>query len=335
MGEWTPLKMEVNMNRQMRVIGIGVTVPLLLATIGMLILTETEHQSHPSDKDPVKVSYARTSPPEEEDGGTVVIHDPPIPIPESRLIEQEVETPDGQVHTILWHKKLQPGDLIPPLDKLPMDKVIVNGLMFNIPPGETADSYIEKIKLATKYDVPLNTVDELIEDGVIASSLEEAKDDPIFDDPLFVKREHSHPTEASAPWNPSEWGYSDLDMKAMTEGIPVSRTAPRMIDGEMMLVDTETGYVLGTYDEEDAALFAGETETGAETDTQAVTPKGPEPVERIEPPVMPDAIQEVEIAETLQEVITDNTPDVSQQLDNRIRRLQEIRETGGFFQTQE
>ena len=298
-------------------------VQLVPATHGN---STTDQHSHVSNKDPVKVGYARTSPPDEE-GGTTIIHDPPIPIPKSRLIEQEVETPDGQVHTILWHRKLRPGDVIPPLDKLPMDKVIVNGLMFNIPPGETADSYIEKINLATMYDVPLNAVDELIEEGIIAGSLEEAKDDPLFDDPLFVKREHSFPTEASAPWDPAEWGYSDLEVKAMTEGIPVSRTAPRMIDGEMMLVDTETGYVLGAYDEEDAALFAGETETVADVETPVVKPEDPEPVERIEPTAIPyDAIQEVEIAEIEQKAVTDDAPDVLQQLDNRIRRLQEIRE---------
>lgn len=81
-------------------------------------------------------------------------------------------------------------------------------------------------------------------------------------------------------------------------------------------------------------MFAGETETSAEMDTPAVKPEDAEPVERIEPFVMPDAIQEVEIAETLQEVITDNPSNVSQQLDNRIRCLQEIMETEGFFQPQ-
>lgn len=210
----------------------------------------TDQQLHSSDQEPVKVKYARIGKPSDE-GVTTVMHDPPIPIPKETLVPQEIETPDGQVHKILWYRKLRPGDSIPPLDSLPMDKVIVGGMMFNLPSGETADWYIEKIKLSTIYDVPLESVDGLIEEGVIPASLEEAADDPIFDDPLFVKREDSRPVEASAPWDPAEWGYSDYEIKLMTEGIPVSQTETRMIEGEMMLVDVKTGYVLGPSDESD------------------------------------------------------------------------------------
>ena len=78
--------------------------------------------------------------------------------------------------------------------------------MYEVPPDETADSYSEKIMLSTIYDVPLDSVDSLIEKGVIPSSSLDAQYDPIFDDPHFVTREDSRPVEASSGALPSDFG---------------------------------------------------------------------------------------------------------------------------------
>ena len=88
-----------------------------------------------------------------------------------------------------------------------MDKVVVDGVMYNVPLGETGESYIDKITLSRIYDVPLESVGNLIEDGVIPSSPLDAQHDPLFDDPLFVRREDSRPVESGFP--PSDFGLSD------------------------------------------------------------------------------------------------------------------------------
>jgi hypothetical protein len=104
-----------------------------------------------------------------------------------------------------WFEKLKPGQAVPPPEEwLFLDQVIVDGVMYDVPEGETSDSYIDKIRLSTIYDVPLESVGSLIEEGVIPSSPIDAQNDPLFDDPLFVTREDSRPVEASSPTLPSE-----------------------------------------------------------------------------------------------------------------------------------
>ena len=159
-----------------------------------------------SNQEPVKVSDKKPLT-ADDPNVTTAIHDTPIPIPDQALVPQVVETPDGRVHKILWYSKLRPGSPIPPPEDLPMDKVVVDGVMYNVPLGETGESYIDKITLSRIYDVPLESVGNLIEDGVIPSSPLDAQHDPLFDDPLFVRREDSRPVESGFP--PSDFGLSD------------------------------------------------------------------------------------------------------------------------------
>ena len=159
-----------------------------------------------SNQEPVKVSDRKPLT-ADDPNVTTVLDAPVISIDDADLVPQVVETPDGQVHKILWYSKLRPGDPMPPPEDLPMDKVIVDGVMYNVPLGETGESYIDKITLSRLYDVPLESVGNLIEDGVIPNSPLDAQHDPLFDDPLFVKREDSRPVESGFP--PSDFGLSD------------------------------------------------------------------------------------------------------------------------------
>jgi hypothetical protein len=163
-----------------------------------------EWATHWSNQKPIKVRYARTSMPDDEGVKTVPYEGPPITDYRKDLISQLVETPDGQVHKMYWFEKLKPGQAVPPPEYWPGDKVFIDGLVYDVPPDETTDSYINKIHLSTMYDVPLESVGSLIEEGVIPSSPIDAQNDPLFDDPLFVTREDSRPVEASSPTLPSE-----------------------------------------------------------------------------------------------------------------------------------
>ena len=165
-----------------------------------------EWATHWSNQKPIKVRYARTSMPDDEGVKTVPHEGPPITYYRKDLIPQLVETPDGQVHKMYWFEKLKPGQAVPPPEYWPGDKVFIDGLVYDVPPDETTDSYIDKIHLSTMYDVPLESVGSLIEEGVIPSSPIDAQNDPLFDDPLFVTREDSRPVEASSPTLPSELG---------------------------------------------------------------------------------------------------------------------------------
>ena len=148
-----------------------------------------------------------------DEGVTTVPHEgPPITYYRKDLIPQLVETPDGQAHKMYWFEKLKPGQAVPPPEYWPGDKVFIDGVMYDVPEWETTDSYLNKIHLSTMYDVPLESVGSLIEEGVIPSSPIDAQNDPLFDDPLFVKREDSRPVEASSPWLLSDWGLSESDL---------------------------------------------------------------------------------------------------------------------------
>ena len=165
-----------------------------------------EWETYWSNQEPVKVKYAQTSTHDDEGVTTVPHEGPPRVYHKEDLVPQLVETPDGQGIKILWFSKLKPGQAVPHPKWWLGDKVIIDGLVYEVPPDETADSYIDKISLSTIYDVPLDTVDSLIEAGVIPSSPLDAQYDPIFDDPLFVTREDSRPVEASSGALPSDFG---------------------------------------------------------------------------------------------------------------------------------
>ena len=161
-----------------------------------------------SNQEPVKLSDKK--PLTADDPNVKLLPQPPSePVELPERVPQLVQTPDGKVHKILWHSKLRPGDPMPPINSLPMDRVVTEGVEYIVPLGETTDSYLDKIHLATMYDVPLESVESLIEEGIIPSSPEEAKDDPIFDDPLFVKREDSRPLESG--YAPEDIGNTSVD----------------------------------------------------------------------------------------------------------------------------
>lgn len=217
---------------------------------------DTKSKWQTFDKDQWKTYWSYQKPTKVKDSqqGTdedvKVIDNLEIAISDDELVPQMVETPDGRIHQMYWYSKLQSGQEIPPAEEWPMSKVIIDGMMYNVPPGETSDSFIDKIRLATIYDIPLDSVAELIDEGIIPSSPLEVKNDPLFDDPIFARsrREDSRPVESSISWNPTEWGVSEEELKMMTEGIPVT-TETRMINGKMMVVEVETGWVVGPSDD--------------------------------------------------------------------------------------
>ena len=212
-----------------------------------------EWEAYWSNQKPVKVRYAQTGMP--DDGGvkTVPNESPPKSYSKANLVPQLVETPDGQMHKMYWFEKLKPGQAVPPPHEWSFaDNVIVEGVMYDVPEGETTDSYSDKIRLSTMYDVPLESVDSLIKEGVIPSTPAEAQDDPLLDDPLFVKREDSRPLEARSAQSLSDWGISDDEWKEMIKPRPIeTETELVMRDGEMALIDAETGEVIMSGDELD------------------------------------------------------------------------------------
>ncbi len=210
-----------------------------------------EWENYWSYQKPVKVRYAETGMPDDEGVTTVPNEGPPKEYYKEDLVPQWVETPDGKVHKIYWFEKLKPGQAIPPPHRWSFtDKVIVEGVMYDVPEGETSDSYIEQIRLSTMYDVPLESVDSLVEEGVIASSPIEAENDPLFQDPHFVKREDSRPLEARSAWSLSDWGMDGAEWAEREKPRPVEAEIV-MLDGELALIDAETGTVIMSGDELD------------------------------------------------------------------------------------
>ena len=101
------------------------------------------------------------------------------------LVTQLVETPDGKIHKFLLppgeEYQIKPGTFIPDDWKGPaMMMVEIDGVMYDVPEGESMNSYIDKIRLSSIYDVPLDSVDRLIEADVIPSSPIEAQYDPLL-----------------------------------------------------------------------------------------------------------------------------------------------------------
>ena len=218
-----------------------------------------------SNQKPVKVRYAQTGMPDDEGVRTVPNVGPPKVYNKENLIPQLVETPDGQVHKMYWFEKLKPGQAVPPPEEwLFLDQVIVDGVMYDVPEGETSDSYIDKIRLSTIYDVPLESVESLIEEGVILSSPIDAQNDP-----LFVKREDSRPVEARSALQLSDWGLSNDELDEMTMPRPVE-TEMVMLDGEMAIIDAETGTVIVSSGDsgETEGVSTGEIDTALDSTSE-------------------------------------------------------------------
>ncbi len=127
---------------------------------------------------PVKIQYAQVSSNPDDDRDAQLVSTETYYVKD--LVPQLIEGPDGQVHKIYWHSKLKPGDFVPPPEAWPvMTRVLIDGVMYDVPEGETADSYINKIHLSSMYDVPIEDVGRLIAEGLIPSSFVNARVDPL------------------------------------------------------------------------------------------------------------------------------------------------------------
>ena len=285
-----------------------------------------------SNQKPVKVRYARTSMPGDEGVTTVPSTGPPEIYYQEDLIPQLVETPDGQVHEMYWFEKLEPGQAIPTDPKYWSfrDQVIVDGVMYDVPEWETTDSYLNKIHLSTMYDVPLESVGSLIEEGVIPSSPKDAQSDPLFDDPLFVKREDSRPVEARSPWLLSDWGLSESDLSKIVyldeNDQPIPDWVPPGGDG---------GVIEGVSSGEiDTALDSASEQSPLADDfdnslaDNFEKPKLPESMVTAEKQLTPAEI-EAELSKGVSPERFDKAQELFDQysIEERLRRLRELRES--------
>ena len=220
-------------------------------------------ETYSSKQKPVKVRIAETGMPDDVGVTTVPNEGPSKEYYKEDLIPQWVETPDGKVHKIYWFEKIKPGQAIPPPEQWSFaDQVVVDGVVYDVPEDETADSYIDQIRLSTMYDVPLESVESLVEAGVIAGSPIEAESDPLFQDPHFVKRRDSRPLESRSWRQLSDWNVSDAEWAEREKPRPVNVDMV-MLDGEMALIDAETGTVIMSGDQLD------ETEGGLSGETDS------------------------------------------------------------------
>ena len=312
-------------------------------------LGEQEWETYWSNQKPVKVRYARTSMPDDEGVKTVPHEGPPITYYRKDLIPQLVETPDGQVHKMYWFEKLKPGQAVPPPEYWPGDKVFTDGLVYDVPPGETGESYIDKIHLSTMYDVPLESVGSLIEEGVIPSSPIDAQNDPLFDDPLFVTREDSRPVEASSPTLPSELGLPN-EKGAIHENVRPSldeKGQPILI-GENGEPITDHGLDLNEIISlfSDEPIFSGIIEgvSSGEIDMVGDSASEQSPLaddsdnslaDALEKPKLPESMvtAEKQLTPAVSEGVSPKLVDKAQQLidplgmEERLRRLLELRES--------
>ena len=312
-------------------------------------LGEQEWETYWSNQKPVKVRYARTSMPDDEGVKTVPHEGPPITYYRKDLIPQLVETPDGQVHKMYWFEKLKPGQAVPPPEYWPGDKVFIDGLVYDVPPDETTDSYIDKIHLSTMYDVPLESVGSLIEEGVIPSSPIDAQNDPLFDDPLFVTREDSRPVEASSPTLPSELGLPN-EKGAIHENVRPSldeKGQPILI-GENGEPITDHGLDLNEIISlfSDEPIFSGIIEgvSSGEIDMVGDSASEQSPLaddsdnslaDALEKPKLPESMvtAEKQLTPAVSEGVSPKLVDKAQQLidplgmEERLRRLLELRES--------
>ena len=126
---------------------------------------------------PVKVRYAPVGglPIKEEDIELVSVKTFSV----EELMPQFVETPDGKIHKVLRppgeEYRIRPGTFMAPSElEYARVKVTIDGVTYNVPEGEDADSYINKIHLSSMYDVPIEDVGRLITEGLIPNSPIEA-----------------------------------------------------------------------------------------------------------------------------------------------------------------
>ena len=277
-----------------------------------------------SNQKPVKVRYAQTGMPDDKGVKTVPSTGPPEIYYQEDLIPQLVETPDGQVHEMYWFEKLEPGQAIPTDPKYWSfrDQVIVDSVMYDVPEWETTDSYLNKIHLSTMYDVPLESVGSLIEEGVIPSSPIDAQNDPLFDDPLFVKREDSRPVEARSPWLLSDWGLSESDLSKIVyldeNDQPIPDWVPPGGDG-----DEIEGFSSG---EIDTALDSASEQSPLADNFEK--PKLPESMVAPEKQLTPAEI-EAELSKGVSPERFDKAQELFDQysIEERLRRLRELRES--------
>ena len=286
-----------------------------------------EWETYWSNQKPVKVRYARTSMPSDESVTTVPSTGPPKKYSKEDMVLQLVETPDGQVHEMYWFEKLEPGQAIPTDPKYWSfrDQVIVDGVMYDVPEWETTDSYLNKIHLSTMYDVPLESVGSLIEEGVIPSSPKDAQSDPLFDDPLFVKREDSRPVEARSPWLLSDWGLSESDLSKIVyldeNDQPIPDWVPPSGDGGEI-----EGFSSGEIDT--AGNSASEQSPLADDSDNSLA-------DALEKPKLPESMvtAEKQLTPAVSEGVSPKLVDKAQQLidplgtEERLRRLLELRES--------
>ena len=308
-----------------------------------------EWETYWSNQKPVKVRYAWTSMPSDESVTTVPSTGPPKKYSKEDMVLQLVETPDGQVHEMYWFEKLKPGQAVPPPEYWPGDKVFIDGLVYDVPPDETTDSYINKIHLSTMYDVPLESVGSLIEEGVIPSSPIDAQNDPLFDDPLFVTREDSRPVEASSPTPPSELGLPN-EKGAIHENVRPSldeKGQPILI-GENGEPITDHGLDLNEIISlfSDKPIFSGVIEGVSSDEIDMVGDSASEQspladdsdnslADALEKPKLPESMvtAEKQLTPAVSEGVSPKLVDKAQQLidplgtEERLRRLLELRES--------
>ena len=310
-----------------------------------------EWETYWSNQKPVKVRYARTSMPSDESVTTVPSTGPPKKYSKEDMVLQLVETPDGQVHEMYWFEKLEPGQAIPTDPKYWSfrDQVIVDGVMYDVPEWETTDSYLNKIHLSTMYDVPLESVGSLIEEGVIPSSPIDAQNDPLFDDPLFVTREDSRPVEASSPTPPSELGLPN-EKGAIHENVRPSldeKGQPILI-GENGEPITDPGFDLNEIISlfSDKPIFSGVIEGVSSDEIDMVGDSASEQspladdsdnslADALEKPKLPESMvtAEKQLTPAVSEGVSPKLVDKAQQLidplgtEERLRRLLELRES--------
>ena len=229
-------------------------------------------ETYSSKQKPVKVRYAETGMPDDAGVTTVPNDGPSKEYYKEDMVPQWVETPDGKVHKIYWFEKLKPGQAIPPPEQWSFaDQVVVDGVVYDVPEDETADSYIDQIRLSTMYDVPLESVESLVEAGVIAGSPIEAENDPLFQDPHFIKRRDSRPLESRSWRQLSDWNVSEAEWAEREKPRPV-HVDMVMLDSEMALIDAETGTVIMSGDELDQTEGAssGEIDTALDPASEQV-----------------------------------------------------------------
>ena len=166
---------------------------------------------------PVKVRYAPVGglPIKEEDIELVSVETFSV----DELVPQFVETPDGKKHKVLRPPgekyKIRPGTFMGPSElEYARVKVTIDGVTYNVPEGESTDSYIDKIHLSSMYDVSIEEVERMIKKGLIPSSPIEVGASLFGDEPLPIGAPMPFPHRAGATVSESAAvdGLDDFDV---------------------------------------------------------------------------------------------------------------------------